>query len=71
MLKSYKNGNSLFRSVGVGGVFQIKGEVNDSHLNGEEKLLRKCSNLADTKSIRGPILWNLTFNILSFIILCF
>lgn len=45
MLKSYKNGNSLFWSLSVGGVFQIKGEVNDSHLKREEKLLKECSNL--------------------------
>ncbi len=34
--------HSLFRSLAVGGVFQIKGEVDDSHLDGKAKLFTVC-----------------------------
>lgn len=37
MLNPSKSGHSLFWSLTVGWVFQIQGEVNDSHLNREEK----------------------------------
>lgn len=39
MLSPSESGHSLFGSLAVGRVFQIKGEVNDSHLKGKEKLI--------------------------------
>lgn len=64
-LNQSESEHSLFRSLAVGGVFQIKGEVDDSHLNGKAKLITVYLDGGKTRW-RKPVSTHLRIKILPF-----